>query len=215
MSGVCEMVKELCELENYEYVQKGETVSINLSMPKNSKGEIIPYSAYTIGIRATKDTIYDSIKDKINIGTPSEIRNEYGEYSCTIPIENVGTAEIQNGELLVYFWKGTECIGVQSVTLAGIVGGETTEKKVTLWNNQSDIVPDYATVDLNYANIETDGIIQLGENRSINYEYEYESEVNQFSLVGDNEAGDQLILKLKYVISQPIFCKAVYFPICL
>ena len=129
-------------------------------LPKNSSGEVVPYSAYTISIATWKENNYQSVKDKLIIGTPSEITvNEYEDYYVTLPIENKGTAEIYDGELLLYFWKGDKVIGVRTERLDGIVGGETTNRKIWVGSYQVDgeyVVPDGVTVDYNYANILAD-----------------------------------------------------------
>ena len=84
---------------------------------------------------------------------------EYEEYYFTLPIENKGTAEIYDGELLLYFWKGDKVIGVRTERLDGIVGGETTNRKIWVGSYQVDgeyVIPDGVTVDYNYANILAD-----------------------------------------------------------
>ena len=146
---------------NYnDYFQKDDTESIVFMLPKNSSGEVVPYSAYTISIEAWETSRYQSVKDKLIIGTPSQIiAEEYEEYYFTLPIENKGTAEIYDGELLLYFWKGDKVIGVRTERLDGIVGGETTNRKIWVGSYQVDgeyVVPDGVTVDYNYANILAD-----------------------------------------------------------
>ena len=115
--------------------------------------------AYTVNIGTYKVTNYQSVKDKLIIGTPSKIiynEDEDDWYYFTLPIENKGSAEISNGELIIYYWKGDKIIGVNTESLAGVVGGETTNRKIYADRYLVDgtyVIPDGVTVDYNYANV--------------------------------------------------------------
>ena len=142
-------------------VDSGQTNTYIFDLPKTSKGEMLEYQAFTISLDAY-GTSNLSVRDKIEIGVPSEITKGYenetsGSYSATIPIKNNGTAEIRRGEMVVYFWEGETVVDVRTVNLRGIVGNETADEKVYYtWNSKNGEekhIPDGITVDLNYAEI--------------------------------------------------------------
>ena len=197
-----DLIKSSYEFSSY--FQKNDTESLLFGLPKNSSGEVVSYSAYTINIGTYEVTEYQSVKDKLIIGTPSKIiynEDEDDWYYFTLPIENKGSAEISNGELIIYYWKGDKIIGVNTESLAGVVGGETTNRKIYADRYLVDgtyVIPDGVTVDYNYANVPSKELKQNGEDKSIIYTNEYSDSTNHFELVEDTEIGDKLVLKLKY-----------------
>ena len=143
-----------------EYFEKDDTASLVFDLPENASGEVVPYSAYTLSVWTCKEDEYQSVKNKLTIGNPSQIieSEEKGTY-FELPIENRGTAEIQRGELVLYYWKGDRVIGIRMVDLSGVVGGETTNREIWVGRYMVDgeyVVPDGVTVDYNYANILAD-----------------------------------------------------------
>lgn len=139
----------------------GDTNSMVFDLPKNSKGEVVSYNAFTINMDVYQENWLTSVKDKLVVGVPSGFTAEWtnesgaGEYKCTIPITNNGTAEIYRGNIVVYYWKGENVIGIDSKSLNGIVGKETTNLDVWWYANANNgyVVPDGVTVDYNYSNI--------------------------------------------------------------
>ena len=144
-----------------EFFRKGEENSILFNLPYNSKGDILGYSAYTINIGAEDESYFVSAKDNVIVGENIELKEEYSwddggkEYYCRISVSNKGINEVKNGEVIVYYWKGEEIIGVERCYLYQIIGKDTTEIISTFYSGKSNnyIVPDGVTVDFNYANI--------------------------------------------------------------
>ena len=154
----------LKQSSDWMYADAGATNTYIFSLPKTSTGQLLNYSAFTISIGSYPGNVNGllSVKDNLEIGAPSSISKDYESDTCvrcsaTIPVQNKGTAEIQDGEVVVYFWEGETLVDVYTVGLDGIVGSESTNRTALYyWDSEQGKekhTPDGITIDLNYAYI--------------------------------------------------------------
>ena len=194
---------------DYNYVDTGRTTTYMMPLPTNSAGVVVDYRSFTINLSLYTQAYnqYTSVIDQLVIGTPTHITVEndmptYARYSSTVTIQNTGKAEVQNGEMIVYFWRGEEIIGYQTIYLGGIVGSETSTKTVSwYWDTYGGVekvVPDKVTAEINYANIDKANDSYLGDSGVITYSYNYDEEYKKFEVVSANSIANSLQLKLKY-----------------
>ena len=194
---------------DYNYVDTGRTTTYMMPLPTNSAGVVVDYRSFTINLSLYTQAYnqYTSVIDQLVIGTPTHITVEndmptYARYSSTVTIQNTGKAEVQNGEMIVYFWKGEEVIGYETIYLIGIIGSETSTKRISwYWDTYGGVekvVPDKVTAEINYANIDKANDSYLGDSGVITYSYNYDEEYKKFEVVSANSIANSLQLKLKY-----------------
>ena len=67
-----------------EYFEKDDTASLVFDLPENSSGEVVPYSAYTLNVWTCPEDEYQSVKNKLTIGNPSQIIESEEKASCIL-----------------------------------------------------------------------------------------------------------------------------------
>ena len=145
--------KQLLEQSNhYTYFIKDSENSLVFDLPRNFNGKVIEYKEFTINIYASKAINVKSAKDKLSFDALKNFEQSSGDdgsYECTIPIKIYDNADISGLDVVVFYMKGTEIIGVEKLEEYEILGRDN----LYLYWYDSSNVPDGFNIKVNYANV--------------------------------------------------------------
>ena len=200
---------ELIKTDNRygDFFQEGDTLGLLYNLPKDSSGNLISYSAYTIGISAHGADYYKSMKDNLSFGDASSATDiistdDYSSCSFRIPITNNGNAEVTAVQLVAYYLKDGKVIDIRNESIYNIAGNGTSYEDIqyyTKGSKNSVVIPDQVKIKCNYAYIGTNQSSQTIENRAISYSYSDDESVEKFTVDTDRTIDDKIVVSIKYV----------------